>query len=304
MNGSFKRQILHWWYGANIAAIQGGALSLKAFLYAGAASAAGYIPQGLDLKAGFYVFAFSFVHGLVEYLVKNPPPNLPDDPQPDSTQPKGNSMNSKVIPLALFVCLRMSVVTLRAETRGPLIPDRMPAISKMELIGLSSTSLQVPIPLPQSGSNAVAQIQQSSSFTNTTVELSIGTVASATGIPAKGVFDAHVNIGSSFYVQGEMQYDSGSSVVDVLGGGFGARKAWDTTEAYLGIEGRRNWTPQSGAKPAWEGLLKLGFAWMPFSDASNTFERNSALWAETDAVISQSSARPNLQFEGGYRYNF
>ncbi len=185
---------------------------------------------------------------------------------------------------------------------GPLVPDRMPAIARGEYAALYSlTGQPAPLNLP---TNAIPQIPQASSFTNTTVELSVGVVASISGTSPENVIDVHYNVTQTFFVQGEIQNAASSSVLDVAGLGGGVRKAWDTAEIYGKLEGRRNWIPQGGAKPAWEGVLGAGVAWMPLSTSDNTFLRNSALWAETDGILSQSAKRPQIQSEGGYRYNF
>lgn len=164
-------------------------------------------------------------------------------------------------------------------------------------------TLQVSNPL--TGTNGpLASIPQSGSFTNATIEIGVGALISGTGQSVENVIDAHYNLGSMFFFQGEIENAAGATIVDVVGGGFGLRKAGDTYELYVRIEGRRNWIPQGLAKPAWEGVGGVGAGWMPFAENSNVILRNGALFAELNGVLSQSGQRPSLQNTVGMRFLF
>jgi hypothetical protein len=170
------------------------------------------------------------------------------------------------------------------------------------------TAVELQTTAPTGGTNELsgplAAIPQTGSFTNTTVELGLGAIISATGQGVENVIDAHYNIGQIFFIQAEIENAAGASVVDVIGGGIGFRKAMDTAEVYGRIEGRRNWIPQGGAKPAWELVVGGGAGWMPFSTSSNTILRNGALYAELLGIVSESANRPEMQSEAGLRYLF
>lgn len=210
----------------------------------------------------------------------------------------------KLLPLSLVLFCAASAFALDRPSPS-LMGDTLAGLKDRAVVALDTAlTLQTPVPTLTATNGPLGSIPQTGSFTNATIELGVGAVISATGQSVENVVDAHYNIGSVFFVQGEIENASGASVVDVVGGGVGLRKAGDTYELYVRIEGRRNWIPQGTAKPAWEGVGGVGAGWLPFSTASNSFIRNGALYMEANGVLSQSGSRPSLQNIVGARFLF
>jgi hypothetical protein len=199
--------------------------------------------------------------------------------------------------LALTIALNAS-----AQDLTPLDRELLARPAKASILTLdSAVELQVPLP---TGGIIPTNIPQSGSFTNATVEIGVGVIVSATGVPPENVIDAHYNLGQIFFIQGEIENGPGSTVLDVVGGGVGLRKAYDTAEVYGRVEGRRNWQNPATAKPAWELEIGGGAGWMPFNTSGTAILRNAALYAELNGIVSTSANRPEMQSVAGLRYLF
>jgi len=74
MTPRFKQQLLRYWFAANAAAIQGGAITTKTFLTLAGANAAGVAVPTLNLQQAAYVFLGSVAYHLFDFLASHPLP--------------------------------------------------------------------------------------------------------------------------------------------------------------------------------------------------------------------------------------
>jgi hypothetical protein len=95
MNASFKHQLDHWSLGAVRSSIQGGATALSAFAGTAIASAAGLPVMAMDLKQALAVFGGAAFWGFVDYLKKNPLPEIPDDKTDNPMAPAADASNQE-----------------------------------------------------------------------------------------------------------------------------------------------------------------------------------------------------------------
>lgn len=155
---------------------------------------------------------------------------------------------------------------------------------------------QAPTPIP-SPQDIVTNLP-SSSFTNATFELQIGTRAN--NLNVENIIAGRFNITQKFFVGAEIQNGPASTVIDLAGVSIGVRKPWDAAEVYGMVGGRRNWiTPSNGGKPAWEVTAGGGAAWRP---VNNGVLSRAALFGEGLGVWSQNSRRGGLEIRGGLTF--
>lgn len=150
-------------------------------------------------------------------------------------------------------------------------------------------------------SDVLTNVPSASSFTNATLEVSVGAVMHGSS-SFENSLSLRYNIGKTFFAGGEIQNGPASSVVDSAGLFVGVRKAFDTAEVYGQIGGRRTWISSPDGRPAWECLVGGGAAWRPVQ--GDGVLSKFALFTEVFFVGSQHSMRPEAETRAGVRYLF
>lgn len=182
-------------------------------------------------------------------------------------------------------------------------PNRLPEFDPAELV--PPALCQIPGP---GGTNIdLSNLPQAASFTNVSLDISIGTVIhSATSV--ENVISIRKMLGSAgtFFVGAEIENSTASTVVDSFGGFFGVRKAFDAAEIYAQVGARRTWITSADGKPQWQIFGGVGAAWRPIQ---NGVLSKLACYGEINlvgrlGVVGQQDDRPALENRVGFRYLF
>lgn len=163
-----------------------------------------------------------------------------------------------------------SLLTFTPPTETPASPAAAPSLS------LSTSSIL----------DLLTNIPTASSYTNASIEVSLGAVMDGTGASFKNSIEVQKNFGQTFLLAGEIQNGTGSSVIESAALYVGFRKAGLSWEIY-GMGGlRRDW---SNSK--WDALLVGGVAYGP-------------CYAEDAFIISSFKDQPSNELRAGVRLKF
>jgi hypothetical protein len=134
-----------------------------------------------------------------------------------------------------------------------------------------------------------------STLANETIGVTVGPLYQSGGTYSAaliGDYDIHTN----YFLRGEVDTGSSSSVVNSIGVGGGVSKTWTSVKVYAFGEGRRNF-----GLSAWQGVVGGGIAYTPSTNTASILGNFSTV-AEERLVITK--LEPSEETLAGVRYSF